>query len=74
MMRVRCRLPFRRTLAALLVLLPLQAFSAALREHDPMLPGSELPAATRAELAPMHDAISDLRAQRDRAKAKKRGA
>lgn len=41
-------------------LLPLQAFSAALREHDPMLPGSELPAATRAELAPMHDAISDL--------------
>lgn len=41
-------------------LAPLQAFSAAVRQHDPMLPGDELPAATRAELAPMHDAISDL--------------
>lgn len=41
-------------------LLPLQEFSAAVRCHDPMLPGDELPRATRAELAPMHDAISDL--------------
>ncbi|MFG6429242.1 sensor histidine kinase [Roseateles sp. LYH14W] len=41
-------------------LLPLQAFSSAVRQHDPMQPGSELPPVTRAELAPMHDAISDL--------------
>lgn len=41
-------------------LLPLNDFSDALRRHDPLAPEAELPAATRAEIAPMHDAIDDL--------------
>lgn len=44
-------------------LLPLTAFSAALHEHDPLAADAAhgaLPAATRAELAPMHDAIEAL--------------
>lgn len=42
---------------------PLTAFSAALHEHDPLAAEAAqapLPAATRAELAPMHDAIEAL--------------
>lgn len=41
-------------------LLPLQDFSTALRSHDPLAPQQPLPAATRAEIAPMHDAIDEL--------------
>ncbi|MFG6413731.1 sensor histidine kinase [Roseateles sp. DC23W] len=39
---------------------PLNDFSDALRRHDPLAPDAGLPAATRAEIAPMHDAIDDL--------------
>lgn len=39
---------------------PLNDFSDALRQHDPLAPDASLPAATRAEIAPIHDAIDDL--------------
>lgn len=39
---------------------PLNDFSDALRQHDPLAPGDTLPAATRAEIAPIHDALDDL--------------
>lgn len=39
---------------------PLNDFSDALRRHDPLTPDAALPAATRAEIAPIHDAIDDL--------------
>jgi signal transduction histidine kinase len=39
---------------------PLQDFSTALRGHDPLAPAATLPAATRAEIAPMHDALAEL--------------
>lgn len=39
---------------------PLHDFSTALRGHDPLTPAATLPAATRAEIAPMHDALAEL--------------
>lgn len=39
---------------------PLQDFSTALRGHDPLTPAAMLPAATRAEIAPLHDALGEL--------------
>jgi signal transduction histidine kinase len=39
---------------------PLHDFSTALRGHDPLAPAATLPAATRAEIAPMHDALAEL--------------